>query len=82
MTRLRDLRFSPAAPIELDVLEFDLLAARHGHDIRLELLRRRKHISLLDAMVAGHARSQGLILVAGRLSECRKVADLQVECWD
>lgn len=63
----------------LDVLPFDAQAAAHYADIRAELERRSQVIGPYDLMIAGHARSRGLIVVTGNLDEFTRVAGLRAE---
>ena len=65
----------------LTVLPFDSEAAAHTADIRAELERRGCVIGPYDLMIAGHARSRGLIVVTGNLREFRRVAGLRREDW-
>ena len=50
----------------LDVLAFDEDAAAHAADIRADLERRGLAIGGYDVLIAGHARSRGLIVVTGK----------------
>jgi tRNA(fMet)-specific endonuclease VapC len=65
----------------LDVLSFDLDAAGHAADIRASLERDGQVIGGYDVLIAGHARSRGLIVVTGNLGEFRRVAGLRCEDW-
>jgi tRNA(fMet)-specific endonuclease VapC len=65
----------------LDVLSFDSEAAAHYADIRADLERRGQLIGPYDLMIAGHARSRGLVVVTGNLSEFSRVAALRSEDW-
>jgi tRNA(fMet)-specific endonuclease VapC len=65
----------------LDVLAFDAPAAAHAAEIRAELERRGERIGAYDLQVAGHARSQGLVVVTGNLDEFRRVDGLRSEDW-
>lgn len=47
----------------LEVLPFDSMAATHFGQVRAELYRAGKPIGPYDMMIAGHARSLGLILI-------------------
>ncbi len=53
----------------LDVLEYDKAAAFHGAQVRAELDRKGTPMGAYDLKLAGHARSQGLIVVTNNLSE-------------
>ena len=65
----------------LDVLGFDAAAADHAADIRADLERRGQPIGGYDLLIAGHARSRGLIVVTGNLSEFGRVDGLRCEDW-
>lgn len=65
----------------LAVLPFDDAAAAHYGDIRAELERRGQVIGPYDLMIAGHARSKGLVVVTGNLGEFNRVAGLRAEDW-
>ena len=65
----------------LTVLPFDSKAAAHTGDIRANLERRGQVIGAYDLMTAGHARSQGLIVVTGNLREFERVEGLRCEDW-
>lgn len=65
----------------LAVLPFDDAAAAHYGDIRAELERRGQVIGPYDLMIAGHARSRGLVVVTGNLGEFTRVAGLRAEDW-
>jgi tRNA(fMet)-specific endonuclease VapC len=65
----------------LAVLPFDEDAAAHFGDIRADLERRGMVISPYDLMIAGHARSRGLVVVTGNLGEFTRVDGLRCEYW-
>jgi tRNA(fMet)-specific endonuclease VapC len=65
----------------LEVLPFDEDAAGHYGDIRADLERRGCAIGPYDLMIAGHARSRGLVVVTGNLGEFRRVDGLRCEDW-
>ncbi len=65
----------------LAVLPFDLPAAAHAADIRASLAAAGQTIGSYDALIAGHARSRGLIVVTGNLREFRRVDGLRAEDW-
>jgi tRNA(fMet)-specific endonuclease VapC len=65
----------------LDVLPFDEDAAAHAADIRVDLERRGRPIGGYDVLIAGHARSRGLIVVTGNLAEFSRVDGLRSEDW-
>ena len=65
----------------LEVLDFDGAAADHAADIRAMLERQGNPIGGYDLLIAGHARSRGLIVVTGNLGEFRRVEGLRCEDW-
>jgi tRNA(fMet)-specific endonuclease VapC len=65
----------------IDVLPFDADAAGHAADIRADLERRGQAIGGYDLLIAGHARSRGLIVVTGNLGEFGRVDGLRCEDW-
>jgi tRNA(fMet)-specific endonuclease VapC len=65
----------------LDVLPFDSDAAAHYGDIRADLERKGQVIGPYDLMIAGHARSRGLVVITGNLDEFNRVVGLRAEDW-
>lgn len=65
----------------LGVLPFDADAASHAGEIRATLAKQGQQIGPYDALIAGHARSRGLIVITGNLGEFRRVAGLRCEDW-
>ena len=65
----------------LSVLPFDSEAAAHAAEIRNNLERRGLVIGAYDLMIAGHARSRGLVVVTGNLKEFGRVEGLRAEDW-
>ncbi len=65
----------------LDVLAFDADAAGHAADIRAVFERAGLTIGSYDVLIAGHARSRGLVVVTGNLGEFRRVDGLRSEDW-
>lgn len=65
----------------LDVLPFDGRAADHAADIRAALERQGRPIGAYDLLIAGHARSRGLVVVTGNLDEFSRVDGLRSEDW-
>ncbi|WP_321163782.1 MULTISPECIES: type II toxin-antitoxin system tRNA(fMet)-specific endonuclease VapC [unclassified Sphingomonas] len=65
----------------LDVLPFDDDAAAHAGDIRAVLARQGRMIGSYDLLIAGHARSRGLVVVTGNLGEFERVEGLRCEDW-
>jgi tRNA(fMet)-specific endonuclease VapC len=65
----------------LVVLPFDEAAADHAADIRAALERRGLPIGGYDLLIAGHARSRGLVVITGDLGEFSGVDGLRSEDW-
>ncbi len=65
----------------LEVLPFDAPAADHAADIRAALEQQGRAIGGYDLLIAGHARSRGLIVVTGNLGEFGRVEGLRSEDW-
>lgn len=65
----------------LQVLPFDADAAAHAGEIRATLERRGCPIGGYDVLIAGHARSCGLIVVTGNLGDFARVDGLRCEDW-
>jgi tRNA(fMet)-specific endonuclease VapC len=65
----------------LTVLPFDEAASDHAADIRATLEREGRMIGAYDVLIAGHARSRGLVVITGNLGEFTRVAGLRCEDW-
>ncbi|MGQ0619194.1 MAG: type II toxin-antitoxin system tRNA(fMet)-specific endonuclease VapC [Panacagrimonas sp.] len=65
----------------LDVLDYDSAAAAHTAQIRAELKKTGMQIGPYDQMIAGHARSRGLVVVTHNTKEFQRVAGLRIEDW-
>lgn len=65
----------------LEVKDFDASAAAHTGQIRAELAKAGTPIGPYDQMIAGHARSLGLIVVTNNTSEFSRVPGVRVENW-
>jgi len=66
---------------KLSILPFDDDAAAHTGEIRANLERKGSVMGPYDLMIAGHARSRGLVLVKGTLCEFQRVAGLRSGDW-
>lgn len=66
----------------MEVLDFDADAAAHAGEIRAELERQGRSIGSYDLLIAGHARSRGLVVVTGNLAEFQRVEGLRCEDWE
>ena len=65
----------------MDVLPLDDSAAAHAGQIRAELARLGMPIGPYDQLIAGHARSQGLVLVTNNEKEFARVPGFRTENW-
>lgn len=65
----------------LEVLPYSAEAAAQYGDIRADLERKGEVIGVNDLHIAGHARSEGLVLVTNNEREFARVAGLRVENW-
>ena len=65
----------------LDVLDFGEKAASHAAEVRGVLERKGDGIGPCDTLIAGHARSEGLIIITDNEKEFRRVDGLRVENW-
>ena len=65
----------------LEVLDYTAKAAAHYGDIRGTLEKQGNSIGVNDLHIAGHARSEGLILVTNNTKEFTRVAGLRIENW-
>lgn len=77
----RNLQDIQAFAARLEVLAYDEVAATHSGQIRAELARQGRPIGPYDLMIAGHARSRGLIVITNNLGEFERVPGLRVENW-
>ena len=65
----------------LALLDYDLHAAEHTGQLRAELQKLGTPIGPYDQMIAGHARSLGLIVVTNDEREFERVTGLRMENW-
>ncbi|WP_310383196.1 type II toxin-antitoxin system tRNA(fMet)-specific endonuclease VapC [Roseateles sp.] len=65
----------------LTVLPYGAKAAQHYGAIRAALEKIGQAIGVNDLHIAGHARSEGLVLVTNNLSEFERVPALEMENW-
>lgn len=65
----------------LEVFTYDSKAATHYGDIRANLEHKGTIIGVNDLHIAGHARSEGLILVTNNCREFEYVPALRIENW-
>lgn len=77
----RNLSVVDGFAARLNVLHYDELAASHTGQLRAELARSGTPIGPYDQLIAGHARSRGLIMVTNNRREFDRVPGLRVEDW-
>lgn len=65
----------------LDVLEYGNKAAEHYGNIRAVLEKQGQTIGVNDLHIAGHARSESLILVTNNVKEFKRVEALRLDNW-
>lgn len=65
----------------LEVLDYQSKAAAHYGDIRANLEKKGQTIGVNDLHIAGHARSEGLVLVSNNLREFERVEALRTVNW-
>ncbi len=65
----------------LEVLEYGVKAASHYGDIRANLEQKGMTIGVNDLHIAGHARSEGFVMVTNNIKEFERVEALRVENW-
>ena len=66
---------------DLVVLEFDREDARTAGAIRAALAQQGTPIGAYDVLIAGQAKTRGLMLVTNNLSEFQRVDGLEIEDW-
>lgn len=77
----RSLRVVDDFCSRLEVLPYGPRAAQHYGSIRSALEKRGQVIGVNDLHLAGHARSEGLVLVSNNLRELNRVDGLQTANW-
>jgi tRNA(fMet)-specific endonuclease VapC len=65
----------------VEVLPFDRAAAHHAGRISGKLAQVGASIGPQDTLIAGHARSRGLVVVTRNLAEFSRVPGLESEDW-
>lgn len=63
------------------ILDFGSRASQEYGKIRADLEKKGTPIGPMDMLIAGHAKSEGLILVTNNTGEFSRVEGLQVEDW-
>lgn len=65
----------------LEILPFDEQEAKQFGQVKAELEAKGKAIGSYDMMIAGHARSHGLIVVTSNVREFKRIDGIRVENW-
>lgn len=65
----------------IEIMNFDSLAAECYGKIRADLEKEGKPIGPLDMMVAGHAKALGYVVVTNNTKEFERVEGLKLENW-
>ena len=65
----------------IEIMNFDSLAAESYGKIRADLERAGKPIGPLDMMIAGHAKALGYVVVTNNTKEFGRVEGLKLENW-
>ncbi|TQE98898.1 MAG: tRNA(fMet)-specific endonuclease VapC [Spiribacter salinus] len=65
----------------LEVFEHDADAAAHTGQIRADLAKAGQPVGPYDQMIAGHARSMGLVLVTNNVREFDRAPGLRIDDW-
>ncbi len=77
----RNLRDIEGFAARLEVLPYDHDAAAHTGQLREELKKLGRPIGPYDEMIAGHARSQGLVVVTNDMRQFENVPGLRLANW-
>jgi tRNA(fMet)-specific endonuclease VapC len=77
----RNLRDIEAFAARLEVLTYDSEAAAHTGQLRAELKKAGPPISPYDEMIAGHARSRGLVIVTNHTRQFEDAPGIRVTNW-
>lgn len=77
----RNLAVVEGFAARLEVLKYDWEAAANTGQLRAELATLGTPIGPYDQMIAGHARSLGLVLVTNNPREFERVPGLRIEDW-
>jgi len=77
----RNLRDVEGFAARLEVVDFDKHASQQFGQVKTELEQSGSIIDPYDMMIAGHARSLGLILVTNNDREFKRVDGLRIENW-
>ena len=65
----------------IEIMDFDSLAAESCGKIRADLEKAVKPIGPLDMMIAGHAKTLGYVVVTNNTKKFERVEGLKLENW-
>ena len=65
----------------IEIMNFDSLAAESYGKIRADLEKAGKPIGPLDMMIAGHAKAPGYVVVTNNTKKFERVEGLKLENW-
>lgn len=77
----RNLRDIEGFAARLEILLYDNDAALHPGQLRAELKKLGRPTGPYDEMIAGHARSQGLVIVTNNIRQFKHAPGVRVESW-
>lgn len=77
----RNLRDIEGFAARLEILPYDNDAAVHTGQLRAELKKIGRPIGPYDEMIAGHARSQGLVIVTNNVRQFKHAPGVRLENW-
>ncbi len=77
----RNLRDIEGFAARLEVLPYDNEAAIHTGQLRAELKKIGRPIGPYDEMIAGHARSKGLVVVTHNTKQFENVPGIRLANW-
>lgn len=77
----RNLRDIEGFAARLEILPYDNNAAVHTGQLRAELKKIGRPIGPYDEMIAGHARSQGLVVVTNNIRQFKHAPGVRLENW-
>ena len=65
----------------IEILDFDMNAARSYGEIRAALEKNGTPIGAMDMMIAAHAKSLGYTVVTNNIKEFSRVGNLKLDNW-
>ncbi|GAB4355628.1 MAG: tRNA(fMet)-specific endonuclease VapC [Methylohalobius crimeensis] len=77
----RNLREIEGFAARLEVLPYDNDAAAHTGQLRAELKKIGRPIGPYDEMIAGHARSQGLVIITNNIKQFENAPGIRIANW-